>query len=93
MTFALFIAVGFITCIVLGLARSAGRADDHAERCAEFRHADAGIWRDDPATDILAEVRSYSGDGWMTRHRRIADEVRGCDDIDRMLIDYETKGN
>lgn len=89
MTFALFIAVGFITCIVLGLARAAGRADQHAERCAEFRHADAGIWRDDPASEILAELRSYSGDGWMTRHRRIADEVRGVDEIDRYYLESE----
>lgn len=48
MTFAIFIAVGFLACIVLGLARAAGRADDHAERCAvKFQHSNDGIWCDD----------------------------------------------
>jgi len=69
-----------LIALVCGLALAAGRADDHAERCADEAGAEQ---------DILDEMRSYSGDGWQTRHRRVADEVRGVDEIDRYYIESE----
>lgn len=71
MTFAMFIAFSFLTCIVLGLARTAGRADDHAERVG---YVD---WQEYKTQAVIREVRRQQHKALSrNRHLIVSQSVR-----------------
>lgn len=91
----IFIAVAAASVVGLSLGRVSSKHRTPREDRLDWQEQQTGYRREPHVGySILDELKSYSGDGWMERHRRVSEEVRGgVDEIDRLYIESEGYGD